>query len=108
MLQVKRINIKQNSFASYSIYIDFIGQDWRDFHLAQDILRQYVSNQFCVECTFGYTAELREYSVFKYPKDKLITLIAQSRQDPVSGHTFVEYDATWTSTKDEIDQEENK
>lgn len=96
MLQIKSIKTVPVR-SGEQVQIEFVGECWRDFHLVQEILRAMVSYHFCIESSFGFAEGLKEVSMFKYPKDRLITLICQRNHDGTT-----KYGATWMNTPEEV------
>lgn len=87
MLKVIDINDSIND----KLAITFRGTEDKDFLLAQKIFRAFISTCFCVESGFGYDESLKEILVFKYPKNKDVTILYDAQ--------LGKYGATWLKGK---------
>lgn len=81
---LKVIEIKRDN-RNYRLVLTIRGSEAEDFLLAQKIFRALISHNFNVESGFGYDEQLQEIPVFKYPKNKDITLLYENGR----------YGATW-------------
>ena len=84
MLKVIEINTDTNNAR---LAITIRGTEEKDFFLAQEIFRAFISNCFCVESGFGYNENFEKILEFKYPKNKDITLLYDAE--------LGRYGATW-------------
>lgn len=83
---LKVIDINQDNISN-RLSVTFRGTEEKDFFLIQEIFRALISTHFCVESGFGYDDNLQEIVVFKYPKNKDITLLYDAE--------LGRYGATW-------------
>lgn len=62
---------------SAEIRIDFEGETDQDFLMVQEIMRSFISANFCRDSTFGYDEKLEPKIMFNYPKNRELTLVAK-------------------------------
>lgn len=105
MLQIKSIKIDNGVVFcdGENIQFNFMGEDWRDFHLMQDIIRKFVTEHFGKKCTFGYILNGRNQivnrkSVFKYPPNTPITIVAEPDEKRTFGDDYRYMMITWLKT----------
>jgi hypothetical protein len=83
---LKVINIHRNDINN-RLAMTIRGTENEDFLLAQEVFRALISCHFCVESSFGYDQNMNEVLVFKYPKNRDVTIL----YDSSAGR----YGATW-------------
>lgn len=59
------------------IRIDFEGETDEDFLMVQEIMRSFISANFCRDSTFGYDEKLEPKIMFNYQKNRELTLVAK-------------------------------
>lgn len=102
MLQIKNVTVKtgKGHFCGESIRFDFMGENWRDFHLMQDIARKYLATEFCADSLFGFKTtkenQLVKTMVFDYPKNKPLSLTCCLESDGKTiSFNMTEWKETW-------------
>lgn len=105
MLQIKGIKINDGvvSCDGENIQFSFMGEDRKDFHLMQDIIRKFVTEHFGKKCTFGYILNGRDQiisirSFFKYPQNTPITIVVEPDEKRAFGDDYKYMMITWLKT----------
>lgn len=105
MLQIKSIQINDGFVPcnGENIQFNFMGSNWKDFHLMQDIIRKFVTEHFGKKCTFGYIINgngkiIRETSAVKYPKNTPFTIIVTPNEKQECWDYYNYITITWLKT----------